>query len=50
MPNPLTRDLKGYPVYGWLILIIMLAGGAFYLTGKPAPRCTPQGECKERLP
>lgn len=50
MTNPLTREVKGYPVYGWLIFFTMIVAmllAMFY--DKMPTNCTPEGECVEQF-
>jgi hypothetical protein len=50
MTNPLTRQVKGFPVYGWLVLIItiIIALWAGY-EGTLRQQCTPEGDFVEQF-
>lgn len=46
--NPLTRTVKGYPVWGWLVLLLVIVTTIYTLSAGVIPtRCGVQADCTQ---
>jgi hypothetical protein len=50
MRNPLAVELRGYPVWGWLALLLIITITLYgFATRGPQPRCDPTGDCEDNF-